>query len=548
MKTITCNACGHINKEGTMICGSCGKPLDSISGEDKNTLLNMRYDGTAVRSKTRNRSIIDKIWNFFSSIKIGVTLIVLALISSAVGTILPQEMYIPQNVDAFTHYRDEYGLFGQIYYQLGFHNLYSSWWYMILIALIGISIFIVSIDRGVPLYKALTNQNPKRHTGFLKRQKLYSESETYDEDEKEQLLFNLKKHRYNIFEKDGHLLAEKGRFARWGPYVNHLGLIIFLLGTLFRFVPFMYVDDFVWVREGETVVIPSTSQEYYVENKKFIIENYGEDEAEVFAEAIQNQEGPIAKHFETQAVIYKDQSTNIVGEEPDLNQIKEGSIIVNKPLKFDGFSLYQSSYQTNEFKSMSFKLHETSDENEDAIAEFKIDLDNPENNFTFDNGYRIELDQFYPDYYLDEGQPKSQSNYPRNPGFVFFVYPPNEEEPEVSFAAIGKNIDPTNDNDYKIGLTDFEVRNASGLSLKKDYTLPILGLGAFIFMIGVIQGMYWQHRRIWFHPTSKGIIVAGHTNKNWFGFKNEVDKIFTGTSLQAIKDLEEDSKEDRSQS
>ena len=24
-------------------------------------------------------------------------------------------------------------------------------------------------------------------------------------------------------------LAEKGRFSRWGPYVNHVGLIIFLI-------------------------------------------------------------------------------------------------------------------------------------------------------------------------------------------------------------------------------------------------------------------------------------------------------------------------------
>src|SRR5690625_3477152 len=149
---------------------------------------------------------------------------------------------------------------------------------MIINGMIGISIFIVSIDRGVPLYKALKNQNPKRHPSFIKRQKLFSRSESITDDEKNLFVETLKKHRYKIYEKDGHILAEKGRFSRWGPYVNHAGLIIFLIGTLLRFVPGVYVDEFVWIREGETAVIPATNQEYYIENHDFIMEVYGDEE------------------------------------------------------------------------------------------------------------------------------------------------------------------------------------------------------------------------------------------------------------------------------
>ena len=49
--------------------------------------------------------------------------------------------------------------------------------------------------------------------------------------------------RYNVREENGDLLAEKGRFSRWGPYVNHVGLIIFLIGGMLRFVPGMYIDQ-----------------------------------------------------------------------------------------------------------------------------------------------------------------------------------------------------------------------------------------------------------------------------------------------------------------
>src|SRR5690625_7635644 len=112
----------------------------------------MRYDGSARRSQTYNKSIVDKVLSFFSSVKVGVWLIVIALIASAFGTIFPQEMYIPPEAvsrDPAVFYEARYGLLGKIYYQLGFHNLYSSWWYMILIALIGVSLVICSLDRFI---------------------------------------------------------------------------------------------------------------------------------------------------------------------------------------------------------------------------------------------------------------------------------------------------------------------------------------------------------------------------------------------------------------
>src|SRR5690625_4249884 len=231
MKKLKCE-CGHVNPEGTVLCEACGKPIEEnqhIDGNDKTKLINMRYDGSARRSLTYNRSIIDKIWSFFSSVKVGVWLIVIALVASALGTVFPQQMYIPieaENRNPAVFYEDWYGLPGKIYYQLGFYELYSSWWYMILIALIGISLVICSIDRVVPLYRALKIQKAKRHETFINRQRLYSETEIVSDEEKGKVIARLKKQRYKVRIEDGHVLAEKGRFSRWGPYVNHIGLII----------------------------------------------------------------------------------------------------------------------------------------------------------------------------------------------------------------------------------------------------------------------------------------------------------------------------------
>ncbi|SDQ53392.1 cytochrome c biogenesis protein ResB [Virgibacillus salinus] len=542
MKNIKCE-CGHVNPEGTVLCEACGKPIEGnqhIDGNDKKKLLNMRYDGSARRSQTYNKSIVDKIWNFFSSVKIGVWLIVLALIASAMGTIYPQEMYIPADAvsrDPSIFYEDRYGITGQIYYQLGFHNLYGSWWYMLLIALIGISLVICSIDRFVPLYKALKIQKARRHASFLSRQRLYSETEQVTSEEKNKIVSGLKKQRYKVTDENGHILAEKGRFSRWGPYVNHIGLIIVLIAALLRFTPFMYLDDYVWVREGEQTVIPGTKGEYYIKNKDFILETYDEND-ERFQKAIK-KEGMVPKNFQTNVIVYKESGETIPGEDPELEKVAEDDIRMNHPLKFDGYTLYQAGYQLNEFTSMTFKVHETDDSEETSLGNFKIDLTSPKPEYKLDSGFRVVVDQYYPDYYLDDGEPKSKTDYPRNPAYVFSVHPPDGSEPEMSFVGIGKNVDATGENDYKLGIQDFKMRDVSGITVRRDYTLPLFVVGAFIFMFGVIQGMYWQHRRIWIHPKGEGILMAAHTNKNWFGVKKDIEKIIEDTDIKMVDDQQE---------
>ncbi|WP_164218200.1 cytochrome c biogenesis protein ResB [Virgibacillus sp. YIM 98842] len=542
MNKIKCE-CGHVNPEGTVLCEACGKPIEGnqhIDGNDEKKLLNMRYEGSARRSQTYNKSIIDKTWGFFSSVKVGVWLIVLALIASALGSILPQEMYIPADApsrDPAIFYEERYGVFGLIFYQLGFHNLYSSWWYMLLIALIGVSLVICSIDRFVPLYKALKKQKAKRHSTFLRRQRLFSETESINENDLDTVKERLKKQRYKVRDEDGHILAEKGRFSRWGPYVNHIGLIIILLAAILRMTPIMYLDEYIWIREGEQLVIPGTEGQFYIENEQFLLENHDPND-EVFGEAIEMEGEMIASNYQTDLIIYEAKN-DVAGADPDLEKIVEDELRMNHPVKFDRYTLYQSGYQLNEFSNMSFDIVEEDGDGE-ALGTFTVDLSSPETSYELDSGFQVEVSQYFPDFYMDEdGNPASETNFPRNPGFVFLVYPPESDTAEVSFIGIGRNIDATGDNNYSLSINDFDMRAASGITVRVDYTLPFFGLGAAIFMIGVIQGMYWQHRRIWLRPTSDGVMLAAHTNKNWHGVQKDIEKAIDGTKINMVEDQQE---------
>ncbi|WP_174734055.1 cytochrome c biogenesis protein ResB [Mesobacillus harenae] len=541
MNEVKCE-CGHVNPHGTILCESCGRILDDK--EKDKQLLDMRYEGSARRSQTYNKTIIDKIWNFFSSVKVGVWLIVLTLGASALGTILPQEMYIPPVMPASEYYEDQYGWVGKLYYELGLHNMYGSWWYLILIASIGVSLVICSLDRVVPLYRALKTQRVSRHEGYLKRQRLFGISDTADADmDLEKIKQKLKAKRYNIREENGNLLAEKGRFSRWGPYVNHVGLIIFLVGGMLRFVPGMYVDQILWVREGETKVIPGTDGQYYLTNNDFILEIYDkETDDEVFDAAI-DRVGTVVKNYQTNATLYQKKGNTIPGEKPELEKIKDKEIRVNEPLKIDGFALYQVDYKRDELNKMLFRLENK--QTKESYGNITIDLFDPQTEFDLGNGYYVEVMSYFPDFEFDgEGDPTTKSRIPNNPAFVFNMVTPENPDGEVSFVAIQQTIEPLGDNEYKMAFNGVETKDVSALTVRKDLTLWIISLGGAIFMIGVIQGAYWNHRRLWIRKMDGQIWTAGHTNKNWHGLKRELESVFDETGLPAPKDqLSEDKKE-----
>ncbi len=539
MNKVKCE-CGHVNPEGTILCESCGNTITIRENTDSKKLLDMKYDGSARRSQTYKKTIVDKIWNFFSSVKVGVWIIVLLLIASALGTVFPQELYIPPTVTASEFYKDEYGILGQLYYMLGFHNLYGSWWYMVLVASLGISLVIASLDRFVPLYRALKKQGVTRHESFMKRQRLFSATKT-KELPVEIIKDRLATRRYKIREDNGNIFAEKGRFSRWGPYVNHCGLIIFLIGAMLRFVPGMYVDEVLWLREGETAVIPGTDGKYYLKNEKFIMEVYEKDkEDEVFEDAISRVgDGSVVKNFQSNVVLYERKGEIVHGATPELEEIQKKQIRVNEPLKFESFSLYQVDYKLNELNKMTFSLIDK--ETEESFGQITVDLLEPQKEYDLGNGYKVEIATYLPDFYFDDdGEPATKTRVPNNPAFVFNMITPDKSEGETSFVAIQQTIEPNGDNKYKLKFENVETKNLTALTVRKDLTLWILGLGGAIFMIGVIQGMYWNHRRIWIKKNEDEILIAAHTNKNWYGIQNEMKTIFKDTALTIPKEQKDE--------
>lgn len=533
--------CGHQNYTGTILCESCGKPL-----EDDGSLepLEMRYDGVARRSQRPNKTWLDHIWSFFSSVKVAVYIIIITLCLAMLGTIYPQESVFI-NLDPATYYEEEYGLSGKIYYMLGLSHTYESWWFRGLLVMIGASLVICSLDRVLPLYRALSKQRIPKHTSFIKRQKVVfvdqlSAHMQDDEASKqawlEQFDTKLRKKFYRVHRDETALLAEKNRFSRWGPYINHIGLIIFLLAILMRFIPGWHMDQYLSIREGEIKQIPGTH--FYIKNEEFILDFYKPDELSAHF----REEGrTLTKHYETKAVLYECVADcDIPGVEPQLVEVMRHDIIVNKPLNYKGLLAYQIDYDfVGHINSVEPTLsHKESGE---VYGKLFLDLTDPEEYYQA-GPYDIRLVDYYTHYgYNEERLPTKMSARQEAPAFIFHITGPDLPDDGTIHIYFPKETDKVTFEQDLINelagspfvlktesMDDVDVALYSSLlNLRVDRAMPFIWVGAAICVIGLAMGFYWHHRRVWLKLEGGDILLGAHTNKNWYGLRKEIADVLS---------------------
>ncbi|OXM16689.1 cytochrome c biogenesis protein ResB [Paenibacillus herberti] len=522
--------CGHQNPTGTVLCEACGRTLGEEFSDAASELLEMRYDGAARRSQKSNPSIIDRVWNFFSSVKVAVYLIIITLVGASLGTIYPQESSFITTQNLANYYRDTYGTSGEIYYALGLSHTFESWWFVLLLVMIGTSLVICSLDRVLPLYRALNRQQILKHESFLLRQRA-SYSGTVEGDLTEwidRFQVQAKKRHYKVIRKDNAFLAEKNRFSRWGPYINHIGLILFLLAVLGRAVPAWEMDEYVTIPEGDTVRVEGTN--YFLKNEKFTVEYYEDDELP------KELRGTIrAKLYRTDAVMYECSANCSSSETAKLQEVERHPIEVNSPLEYKGLKVYQFDFDNTPV------LREVKPIIEDkatgkTYGPFTLAMRNPETSYEV-GPYKLELRQNFMEFGIGEdGQPITKSRDPKAPAFIFMLSGPGLAEggePYIYFP-MQKDKVAFSQDDLNAGLADrFEIRvqgmenvnfveYTTFLNIRKDLAMPFVWVGLGISMLGLVMGAYWHHRRIWLRVDGNRITIGAHTNKNWYGMRADL--------------------------
>ena len=179
----------------------------------------------------QKKTLIDRIWDFFASVKLAIVLFVLIALSSIVGTIIEQGAEPEKNLIVLKR------IFGEtiaptayrVFEALGFMDMYRSWWFVAFLVLFSANLIICSLDRLPrrlklvkepikPLSPQMINSVPIKRELRLKKT---------PESINERLVKALKSLGFNAsnspMEGGGYqLYSQKGSRTRLGVYITHI--------------------------------------------------------------------------------------------------------------------------------------------------------------------------------------------------------------------------------------------------------------------------------------------------------------------------------------
>jgi len=444
------------------------------------------------------------LWNYFSSVKLAIFLLIIITLASILGTFIPQNRSLDE-------YVARYGQWGNLFNRLQITKLYQSSWFIALLCLFALNIIVCTLTRLTPkLRKAF---RPKveaeaKEINVLKIKEKFKKNIGLDTAKKE-LKNELRSRHYRLKEVERgnktFILARKRIMGIFGADVVHIGILIILAGGIISGAGGIRKN--LTFSEGKVLDIIEAG--FKVRLDKFETEYY--------------PNGSVRD--------WKSTLTVIEDEKPMLSKVIE----VNHPLTYKGFVFYQSSYGwdwTN--TSIGIWVRKRKDPSFLRKVEMKV-------------GQRVSLEgehiqisvmHFIPDFIINErNQVTSRSIQPNNPAAFIEVW--RGEEKIISGWIFAKfpdfaRIHSKKETDLSFELKNFEAGQLSVIEAAKDPGVNFIWIGCTFLMIGLAFAFYWPTREIKvILEESQGkteVIAGGIASKSREALQSEFEKIMTSLS------------------
>ena len=291
----------------------------------------------------KEQGIVDRVWDFFSSITLAVVVFTAISATSIVGTILEQQAAPERNIKLLGKFFGDAapGAF-KVLDALGFTNMYHSWWFLTLLFIFAANLVICSLDRLPKIWKLVKDPVSPLAPEQLKVMPIKRELSLKGKpgDVKASVGEALGKAGFKASSaEEGDILqfyAEKGRYSRLGVYVTHFSILMILMGAvigmLFGFNGGLNLPEGVTspaAYTGDGVPIPLG---FEVRCDNFEVSFYD------------NSDAPKA---------YKSRLTVLENGK----EVMKKQIDVNNPLKYKGITFYQASYGYSPTKDSLFKFN-----------------------------------------------------------------------------------------------------------------------------------------------------------------------------------------------
>jgi len=429
-----------------------------------------------------------RIIRFFSSVKLAIVLIILLVVASIIGTLIPQGRDMAE-------YEARYGRMGAPLVRLQLTDVYRSVWFLSILGLFGLNIVACTLTRlGGKVRRAghpRVESDPKELAGYKIKDKFRigggdkggGKGGSGDAEKAKTLVAEaLKAAHYKVRAAGNHLHGRRRIDGIFGSDIVHLGLLVIIAGGILTGLAGFKTD--VALNPGETRDVPRGG--FAVRLERFDTEMYTNGGVKDWKSTVTVVEGG------------RDVRTQVIE--------------VNHPLVHKGFSLYQMAYGQNwEAATLELRIGRkaggagaaeaaASDAAAAKTVKAKVGeivrLGDPEMT-------EILVRQFIPDFLLGENnQPESRSLNPNNPaayvevrrggkkiaeGWVFAAYPEitrlrGEAAPEMT-----------------IDFLDLDAPQYSVLQAAKDPGVLLIWLGCLLVMAGLFLAFYrptWEIRMV----------------------------------------------------
>jgi cytochrome c biogenesis protein len=446
---------------------------------------------------------LSKIWNFFTSVKLTIVLLLSLAVTSIIGTL------IPQNEDPQAYVKAFGGALFQLFNLLDLFDMYRSWWFQLLIVLLTVNIIVCSIDRMSSNRRILFVRKPSfKLPRFrnLKHRQEFTVPGTPRQVKGVYLKFISRRFRHSQVDaaENGFVIfGEKGRWTRFGVYTVHLSVVLLLIGGLigskFGF------DGFVNIAEGES------AGQIRLRNKPQMVQLPFTVRCDDFDVSFYDTGAP--KEFRSTLTILEQGRTVLTKD-----------IIVNDPLRYKGISFYQSSYgniPSNEVV-LSFTNVKTGKAYTNK-ATMNQPLQLPEEKGTFELKRFLQSAEF-------RGHNIGQA-------YIGILTPAGAAPVQVTLPLRFPSFDKMRKGTLVISVVEHVPRFYTGLQVAKDPGVWVVYCGFILMIIGCYITFFMSHQQICIEIEAAGqksrVVVAGTANKNKTGMEAKVDR--TAEKLAQLK-------------
>jgi cytochrome c biogenesis protein len=420
------------------------------------------------------RNPINKILKTLSSVKTGVILLIIVVIASAIGTFVLQRP--TSEADQIERTYSPQALLWLD--RLGLTDVFHSWWFATLLALVATSIILVSIDRFPRAWKVLTR--PYKVTDSHFRAVLPTQDKIAAHDGPVALEIadrafrkaGLKPERV-ANGKETSLYAERNRLSVLAVYIVHASLLLIFVGGIIDAV-YGY-KGFLMLTKGQSV------SEMQLSDKRM-------------------QKLPFTLRFDTGArEDYPDGSPKQWWSQVTVlengKEVEKKNIEVNEPLVRDGIRFFQSSFGTSE-EIDSLGVTATIKNDPAATKEIALSSNEPAQ---LDADTKIAIGRFIPDFVIRDNQIYKRSNDPVNPAIQLLVTKNGSATKEVWLFPSVQDAPPAEFESYTFAFKPGTGRLApfTGLAVSHEPGQYAVWGGCLLMGLGLALAFYCVHRRYW---------------------------------------------------